>query len=89
MVCGHYFESTAIGPFNLGTGNLDGSGVASLSKSDLAVGDHAITAVYGATTDFTSSTSPTVHQIVNSNSSTALERCVSGLCCVSPSKRGR
>ncbi len=49
----------------LGTGTLDGSGVATFSTSALALNSHSITAVYGGDTDFTTSTSSAVSQTVN------------------------
>ena len=45
------------GSTTLGTGTLNGSGVATFSTSGLSVGSHSITAVYGGDTDFTTSTS--------------------------------
>ncbi len=44
----------------LGTGTLNGSGVATFSTSALAVSSHSITAVYGGDTNFTTSTSSAV-----------------------------
>ncbi|MER6334871.1 Ig-like domain repeat protein, partial [Streptomyces sp. NPDC001034] len=56
----------------LGTGTLSG-GVATLTTSALAVGAHALTAVYGGDTEFTGSTSPVDSQsVVKGSSSTAV-----------------
>jgi PhoPQ-activated pathogenicity-related protein len=41
----------------LGTGSLDGTGVATFTTSSLAVGNHAISAAYGGDTNFSASTS--------------------------------
>ena len=53
----------------LGTGTLNGSGVATYSTSTLAVGTHPITAVYGGATNFATSTSSSLSQVVNQNTS--------------------
>ena len=45
----------------IGTGTLN-AGVATFSTSSLTVGTHPITAVYVASTNFTTSTSSVVHQ---------------------------
>lgn len=61
------------GATNLGSGTLNGSGVATLSTSSLGVGSHSITAVYVASTNYTTSTSSVVNQVVNKGAtSTAL-----------------
>lgn len=61
------------GGANLGApAALNGSGVAQLTTSSLAVGNHAITAVYAGDTNFATSTSAVFNQVVNSNSSTVL-----------------
>ena len=52
------------GTITLGTGTLS-SGKATFSTSALSVGTHSITAVYGATTNFSSSTSAVLSQVVN------------------------
>jgi hypothetical protein len=52
------------GTTTIGTGTLSG-GVATFTTSTLAVGSHSITAVYGATTDFKTSTSAVLTQTVN------------------------
>jgi uncharacterized repeat protein (TIGR03803 family) len=49
----------------LGTGTLNGSGEATFSTSSLAVGSHSIKAIYGATTDFKTSTSKALKQTVD------------------------
>jgi uncharacterized repeat protein (TIGR01451 family) len=46
------------GANTLGTGNLDGSGNATLQTSNLAVGQHTITAQYGGDSNYFSTTSP-------------------------------
>jgi hypothetical protein len=48
----------------IGTGTLNGSGVASFQTSTLTAGTHPITAVYPATTNFNTSTSNTVNQVI-------------------------
>jgi N-acetylneuraminic acid mutarotase len=53
------------GSSTLGTGTLSGGG-ATYSTSKLAVGTASITAVYGGDTNFTTSTSKAVRQVVNS-----------------------
>ncbi len=54
----------------LGTGTLNGSGQATFATAALSVGGHAITAVYGGDSNFTTSTSPTLTQNVNTTTST-------------------
>ena len=54
----------------LGTADLNGSGIATFTTSSLAVGTHSITAQYGGDTDYNSSTSTAVSQVVNKASST-------------------
>ncbi|WP_344181717.1 Ig-like domain-containing protein, partial [Streptantibioticus ferralitis] len=49
----------------IGSGTLNGSGVATLSISTLAVGPHAVTAVYAGDGDFNGSTSAVDNQVVN------------------------
>jgi hypothetical protein len=49
----------------LGSDTLDGSGMASITVSTLAVGTHAITAQYGGDAHFAPSTSPVVEQVVD------------------------
>ena len=59
------------GSSTLGTGTLNGSGQATLTTSTLAVGSHSITAVYGGSTSFNTSTSPVLTQTVNQDSTTS------------------
>ena len=61
------------GTTTLGTGTLNDTGVATLSVSSLAVGTQSLTAVYGGDTNFTTSTSTAVSQVVNqANSNTTV-----------------
>jgi hypothetical protein len=61
------------GATTLGTGTLNGAGVATYTTSALNVATHSITAVYGGDTNFLTSTSSAVSQVVNSGTtSTAL-----------------
>ena len=53
------------GAATIGTGTVNASGVATFSTSALAVGSHNVTASYGGDTNFTTSTSPAVAQVVN------------------------
>jgi hypothetical protein len=53
------------GSTTLGTGTLNGSGVATFTTSTLAVGAASITAVYGGSSGFNASTSPVLTQTVN------------------------
>ena len=58
------------GSTTLGTGTLNGSGVATFSTSSLAVGNaYSITAEYGGDSNFVTSTSSAVNQVVNKASS--------------------
>ncbi|MGD0464871.1 MAG: Ig-like domain repeat protein, partial [Tepidisphaeraceae bacterium] len=59
------------GSTTLGTGTLDGSGVATLSTSGLSVGSHSITVVYGGDTNFTTSTSSALTQTVDQDGTTS------------------
>jgi hypothetical protein len=59
------------GSTDLGTGTLNGSGIASFSTSGLILGSHSITAVYGGDTNFTTSTSLLLSQVVDENASTS------------------
>jgi hypothetical protein len=52
------------GPSVLGTGALNGSGVASLTNSALAAGTNLITAVYGGSATYTPVTSAVLPQVV-------------------------
>jgi hypothetical protein len=54
----------------LGSGSLNGSGVATLSTSSLSVGSHPITATYNADSSFNGSTSSILSQLVNKASTT-------------------
>src|SRR6185369_7900412 len=49
----------------LGTGPINGSGVATFSTAALSVGSHPITVVYGGDANFLGGTSNTVNQVVN------------------------
>lgn len=49
----------------IGTGNLDGSGVATFTTSALGAGAHSITAQYGGSPERASSVSATLPQVVN------------------------
>jgi hypothetical protein len=60
------------GVTRIGTGILNGSGVATFSTSSLIVGSHSITATYGGDTNFTSSTSTAVAQLVTGTAATAV-----------------
>jgi cyclophilin family peptidyl-prolyl cis-trans isomerase len=52
------------GTTTLGTGTLDSNGQATFQTSSLTMGTHTITAVYGGTSDFTTSTSTALTQMV-------------------------
>ncbi len=56
----------------LGTGNLNASGVATLSIGSLSVGVHTIVATYAGDTDFTTSNGSTVQNVNQADTSTAL-----------------
>ncbi len=58
------------GTTGLGTGTLNGSGVATLSTTTLPVGTDSITASYAAAGDFSASTSPAISTTVNTASQT-------------------
>src|SRR5262249_12990035 len=58
------------GVTTLGTGTLNGSGVATFTTSTLTGGSHSITAVYPTTGNFAGSTSPVVVQTVNKAATT-------------------
>ncbi|WP_263418906.1 MBG domain-containing protein [Terriglobus albidus] len=55
------------GSATLGTGTTDSSGVATYSTTTLTDGNHSITAVYSGNTNFTTSTSSAVAQLVKGN----------------------
>jgi MYXO-CTERM domain-containing protein len=57
----------------LGTGAVNASGVATLATSALGVGSHTITVSYGGDTNFATSTSPAVTQVVNQDGSSVAE----------------
>jgi hypothetical protein len=52
------------GATNIGSSPLNGSGVATLTTSTLAVGTHSMTATYNGDANFTASTSPALQQVV-------------------------
>jgi len=54
----------------LGTGTLNGSGMATFTTSELAVGTHSITAVYAGATDFSTSKSAAISQVVDADKTT-------------------
>lgn len=60
-----YKEATPIG-----TSNLNGSGVATLTVSNLDIGDNSITAIYGGNNTFASSSSPVLTQTINRSATT-------------------
>jgi hypothetical protein len=53
------------GTTSLGTGALNGNGIASFSTAALSVGSHSISAVYSGDTNFAGSSSTVLNQIVN------------------------
>lgn len=55
-----FFDGTT----NIGSSNLNSSGVTSFTISALTVGAHSITASYNGDSNFTSSTSPVLNQVV-------------------------
>ena len=57
-----FFDGTT----KMGTSNVDSSGVATLTSTTLAVGTDSITATYSGDTNFVTSTSPAVQQVVQS-----------------------
>jgi hypothetical protein len=61
-----FFDGTT----TLGTGTLNGQGLASLSTSALTLGSHTITAVYNGDTNDVSSTSSPLTQVVNKPATT-------------------
>jgi hypothetical protein len=52
------------GTTNIGNSNLNSTGVATLTTSTLSVGTHGITATYNGDSNFATSTSPVLHQVV-------------------------
>lgn len=59
------------GATTIGTGTLSG-GIATLNTSTLSVGSHSLTAVYGGDTNFATSTSPILTQVVNQGATNAV-----------------
>ena len=59
------------GSSTLGTGTLNGSGIATSTTTTLSVAAHSITAVYGGSTSFNTSTSPVLTQTVNKDATTS------------------
>ena len=59
------------GATNIGSGTLNGSGVATLSTSTLSAASHAITAQYVGNASYGSSTSADVSQVVNKGATSA------------------
>lgn len=49
----------------LGSGNVDATGIVSITVSTLSAGSHPLTAVYQGNTNYAGSTSPVANQIVN------------------------
>jgi len=69
----NFFDSTSATPTTpIGTGTLDSTGTATFSTSTLTVGTHPITAVYVGDTNFTTSTSSVLSQVVNQATTTTL-----------------
>ncbi|HVS44717.1 MAG TPA: Ig-like domain-containing protein, partial [Candidatus Dormibacteraeota bacterium] len=62
----------ADGGISFGTGALDGTGTATFSTSALTLGTHTITAGYGGDTNFNTSNSASLSQLVRAASTTAL-----------------
>jgi len=61
------------GTTTIGTATLDGTGAASITVSNLPIGNSSISAVYSGSTNFSGSTSSTITQVVKINpSSTTL-----------------
>jgi MYXO-CTERM domain-containing protein len=57
----------------LGTGAVNASGVATFATTALGIGSHSITVAYGGDTNFATSTSPAVTQVVNQDGSSVAE----------------
>jgi hypothetical protein len=55
---------------SIGTGPLNGSGVASISTSTLAIGTRSVVATYSGDSSYSASTSSTLSQVVNTGSAT-------------------
>jgi hypothetical protein len=62
----------------LGTGTLNGSGIATYATSNLSIGQHSITAAYGGDANDAGSTSATLIQTVNAMLATTTTTVVSG-----------
>jgi hypothetical protein len=62
-----FYDSTT----SLGTGTLNGSGVATITTSSLIGGPHSITAAYGGDSNYSSSTSTALTQTVSSLTASA------------------
>ena len=60
------------GATTLGTGTLDGAGVATFTTATLSVGHHNVTAVYGGDASFNASTSTSVDQEVQKADTTTV-----------------
>ncbi len=58
------------GATTLGTGTLNGSGLATFATSSLSVSSHSITAEYGGDANFNGSTSALLNQVVNKANTT-------------------
>src|SRR5262249_44345305 len=56
----------------VGTGTLDGSGMATFATTALSVGTHTITAAYAGDGNFAECTSSAVSQVVNQDGTTAV-----------------
>jgi hypothetical protein len=61
-----FFDGTT----QIGTGTLNGTGVATMTTTTLSVGQHSITAAYGGDTNFSPGTSPVLVQTVNQANTT-------------------
>jgi hypothetical protein len=66
------------GTTTLGTGALNASGVATFTTSSLSVGSHSITAAYGGSSNFNTSTSSATTQTVNKASTTSTVTSITG-----------
>ena len=60
------------GSTTIGTAMLNGSGIAAFATSALTVGNHSITAFYGADSSFATSTSSALVQVVNKDATTSV-----------------
>jgi hypothetical protein len=66
------------GATSLGTGSIGGGGKATLSTSALTQGSHSITAQYGGDTNFATSTSVALSQVVNAGALTSTTTMLTG-----------